>query len=220
MQGKFRESSLRRGGFSLLGMPMGRGPVTPVIKWGWRNMPKHYLCLLCSPKTEGNHKHPPSCPPHCHSYGLSEVHPEKWPPHTYKVKPSKGPSIESLSNSSLWNQSQRSPSQLPSHHPPQMSNPPQPSFSSPSVSLSCRLWPFPPRGGNHSESVQTPEPNIVERDRWASRFLSIFKRKYLKTSTISKAEEKPQSRFYGTRKRSFSLWRAFLNPTFQVISSS
>lgn len=31
MQGEFWESSLRRGGFSLLGTQVGRGPVTPVI---------------------------------------------------------------------------------------------------------------------------------------------------------------------------------------------
>lgn len=31
MQGEFWESSLGRGGFSLLGTQVGRGPVTPVI---------------------------------------------------------------------------------------------------------------------------------------------------------------------------------------------
>lgn len=96
-----------------------------------------------SPKVEGNHQHPPSSPP---PLQLLRTFPSPAPPqndpHTHTVN--KRPSIESLSNSSWWNQSQRSPSQLPSHHPPQMSSPPQPSFSSPSVSLSCRLWPFPP----------------------------------------------------------------------------
>lgn len=53
-------------------------------------------------------------------------------------------SPELLSDSFWLSQNQRNPSQLPFHHPLQMSNLPLPSFSSLSASPSCRLSPFPP----------------------------------------------------------------------------
>ena len=77
-----------------------------------------FLCILCSlpRQRETTSTHPPAP-----SIATLKDFPQYLPQngaHTHKVRPGKKPSVESLSNSSWWNQSQRSSSQLPSHPPP------------------------------------------------------------------------------------------------------
>lgn len=163
MQGEFRESSLRRGVFLYWEI---RWSEVLCLQWCTEAegiCHSMFLCILCSlPRRRKTRNTHPLALPIATLTDFPQYLPQN-DAHTHTVRPSKKPSIESLSNSTWWNQSQRSPSQLPFHHPPQMSSPPQPSFSSPSASLSCKLWPFPPRGEITQNQFRLPSKPCWKR---------------------------------------------------------
>lgn len=163
MQGEFRESSLRRGVFLYWEI---RWSEVLCLQWCTEAegiCHSMFLCILCSlPRRRKTRNTHPLALPIATLTDFPQYLPQN-DAHTHTVRPSKKPSTESLSNSSWWNQSQRSPSQLPFHHPPQMSSPPQPSFSSPSASLSCKLWPFPPRGEITQNQFRLPSKPCWKR---------------------------------------------------------
>lgn len=64
MQGEFRESSLRRGFYWELRQRSCDSSDILRLKEHATAFPLHPVLF---PKVEGNHKHPPSSPPHCHS---------------------------------------------------------------------------------------------------------------------------------------------------------